>query len=262
MKKVLITGANSYIGTSFEKFINQNHEDEIEIATLDMMNPRWKEFDFSKFDVVFHVAGIAHRKETKENANLYYTVNRDLAVEVAKVSKDKGIKQFIFMSSMSVYGLDYSNELITKTTKTNPKTNYGKSKLEAEREILKLKDDTFKVSILRPPMVYGKNSPGNMTKLVKAVRKFRMFPTIKNQRSSITIENLSKFVFEVINNEQDGLFLPQNKKYMCTYETIKEQMKEEKINVLYISIFNPLLKVLIGKIGVITKAFGDLKYEK
>ena len=135
-----------------------------------------------------------------------------------------------------------------------------------EKEVLeylnKLKDDTFKVSILRPPMVYGKNSPGNMTKLVKAVRKFRMFPTIKNQRSSITIENLSKFVFEVINNEQDGLFLPQNKKYMCTYETIKEQMKEEKINVLYISIFNPLLKVLIGKIGVITKAFGDLKYEK
>ena len=81
-------------------------------------------------------------------------------------------------------------------------------------------------------------------------------------QSNSSIVHLSKFVFEVIDNDLDGLFLPQNENYMCTYETIKEQMKEEKVNVLYISVFNPLIKVLIGKIGVITKAFGDLKYEK
>lgn len=262
MKKVLITGANSYIGTSFEKFINQSHKDEIEIATLDMMNPLWIEQDFSKYDCIFHVAGIAHQKETKENAHLYYEVNRDLAIKVAKKAKESKVGQFIFMSSMSVYGLDYSNKLITKKTKTNPKTNYGKSKLEAEKEILKLEDGIFKISILRPPMVYGKNSPGNMTKLINVVKKYHIFPTIKNQRSSITIENLCKFVYEVISKSQYGLFLPQNEDYMCTYKVIYEQMIEDHVKVLYISFFNPLIKLMIGKIGVITKAFGDLKYEK
>lgn len=262
MKKVLITGANSYIGTSFEKYVNTNFKSEIEIDTLDMMDSHWIEQDFSKYDCVFHVAGIAHQKETKENAHLYYEVNRDLAIKVAKKSKENKVGQFIFMSSMSVYGLDYSDKLVTKKTKTNPKTNYGKSKLEAEKEILKLEDETFMVSILRPPMVYGKNSPGNMTKLINVVKKYHIFPTIKNQRSSITIENLCKFVYEVISKSQCGLFLPQNESYMCTYKVIYEQMIEDHVKVLYISFFNPLIKLMIGKIGVITKAFGDLKYEK
>ena len=73
MKKVLITGANSYIGTSFEKYVNTNYKSEIEIDTLDMMNPHWIEQDFSKYDCIFHVAGIAHQKETKENKSSYST---------------------------------------------------------------------------------------------------------------------------------------------------------------------------------------------
>ena len=132
MKRILITGANSYIGTSFEKYMNENHPDDYHIDTLDMLNSNWKDYDFSGYDVVFHVAGIAHQKETKENAHLYYEVNRDLAIEVAKETKNAGVTQFIFMSSMSVYGLDYSKELINLQTPTLPKTNYGKSKLQAE----------------------------------------------------------------------------------------------------------------------------------
>ena len=119
MKRILITGANSYIGTSFEKYIKDNTD--FEIDTLDMLDSKWREFDFSKYDVVFHVAGIAHQKETKENAHLYYEINRDLATEVAKKVKTAGVKQFIFLSSMSVYGMDTG--VITKETKPNPKTN-------------------------------------------------------------------------------------------------------------------------------------------
>lgn len=262
MKKVLIAGANSYIGTSFEKYIKENYPDEYQIDTLDMKDPNWKEYDFSGYDSVFHVAGIAHQKETKNNAHLYYEINRDLAIEVAKKAKQEKVKQFIFMSSMSVYGLDYSIELITVNTATNPKTNYGKSKLEAEKEINKLQDECFSIAIVRPPMVYGAGSPGNMTKLLKAVRKFHVFPTIKNERSSISINKLCEEIKNITDNCQSTIYLPQNSEYMCTFKIVKEQMKKENIRVFYIGLFNPLIRTLIGKVNLITKIFGDLKYER
>lgn len=262
MKKVLITGANSYIGTSFEKYIKENHPNDYQIDTLDMLDPNWKEYDFSGYDSIFHVAGIAHQKETKDNAEIYYKVNRDLAIEVATKVKQSNVKQFIFMSSMSVYGLDHSDELIDIDTPANPKSNYGKSKLEAEKEILKMSDSDFKVSVLRPPMVYGDNCPGNLTKLFKAVRKFHVFPTFKNQRSSITAEKLSEEIKHIIDENENGIYLPQNDEYMCTYHFVKKQMKDENIYVLYIPFFNPIIKLMIGKVSLVTKAFGDLKYEK
>lgn len=262
MKKILITGANSYIGTSFEKYIHENYPKDYYIDTLDMLDPKWKEYDFSKYDTVFHVAGIAHKKETSENKDLYYKVNRDLAIETANIAKQSGVQQFIFMSSMSVYGLDYSDELINLETRLNPKTNYGKSKLEAENQIIELANDKFIVSVLRPPMVYGDNSPGNLTKLFDAVRKLHVFPTIKNDRSSISIDILSKEIRKIIEAKQTKIYLPQNDRYMCTYEIVKEQMKMEGVKVYYTSIFNPIIKFLIGKFEIITKCFGDLKYEK
>lgn len=262
MKRILITGANSYIGTSFERYMKENYPNDYQIDTLDMQNPNWKNYNFSGYDTVFHVAGIAHQKETKENAYLYYEVNRDLAIETANISKESGVRQFIFMSSMSVYGLDCSDELINLQTPTHPKTNYGKSKLEAEIEIQKLADKDFIVSILRPPMVYGDDCPGNLTRLFNFVKKVHVFPTIKNKRSSITIEKLCKEIELILDESKFGIFLPQNDEYMCTYEMIKEQMKKENAKVLFISIFNPLIKILIGRQILITKVFGDLRYER
>lgn len=242
--------------------MNENHPDEYQIDTLDMLNPNWKDYNFSGYDVVFHVAGIAHKKETKENTYLYYEVNRDLAIETAKISKNAGVKQFIFMSSMSVYGLDCSKEFINLQTPTFPKTNYGKSKLEAEKGIEQLMSNNFIVSIVRPPMVYGDNSPGNLTRLFNLVRKVHVFPTIKNKRSSITIDKLCKEIESILDKSKSGIILPQNDEYMCTYEIVKKQMEKENVKVLYISIFNPIIKMLTGKIKLITKCFGDLRYER
>lgn len=261
MKKILITGANSYIGTSFEKYIKENYPNDFQIDTLDTMDQNWKEYDFSNYDSILHVAGIAHQKETKENAHLYYEINRDLAISVANKAKESNVKQFIFMSSMSVYGLDHSNELITVDTPTNPKTNYGKSKLEAEQALIKLQTNDFKIAIVRPPMVYGEGCPGNMTKLLNAVRKFHVFPTIKNERSSISIRKLCNDIFSIIDTQKSSIFLPQNSEYMCTSKIVRETMKKENVFVIYLSLFNPLIKLMIGKVGLITKVFGDLKYD-
>lgn len=261
MKRILVTGKGSYIGTHFIDELS-NYPNQYQVDELEMRDESWKQYDFSVYDVVYHVAGIAHMKEVSENEQLYYQVNRDLAVEVASKAKEAGVSQFIFMSSMSVYGLNTSKEFISKTTTCRPNTYYGMSKYQAELQLKELEDDLFKVCIVRPPMVYGDKAPGNLGKLMKAVRKFHVFPTIRNQRSSITIEKLVSEIKKYIDGNQQGLFLPQNDEYMCTYEMVKNQMKSENIKVIYISIFNPMIRLLIGKVGVITKCFGDLMYER
>src|SRR5699024_1194219 len=126
---------------------------------------KWKEIDLSVYDSILHVAGIAHQKETNENSSLYYDVNRDLAIEMAEKAKKKNVKQFIFLSTMSVYGVETG--VIDENTRLNPKTHYGKSKKAAEDSIQKLETDEFKVAIVRPPMIYGKDCPGNYQRLRK-----------------------------------------------------------------------------------------------
>ena len=257
MKKILITGANSYIGTSFEKWVAQ-WPDKYSVDTVDMIDGTWKEKDFSGYDVVFHVAGIAHIKETKKNAELYYKVNRDLAYEVAQKAKCDGVKQFIFLSSMSVYGIE--NGVINRNSPLNPKTNYGKSKLQAERLIEPLKDNEFKIAILRPPMIYGKGCKGNYPRLARLAVKTPVFPKIKNQRSMIYIDNLCEFVRLIIEDCAEGVFFPQNSEYVCTSEMVRIIAEIHGKKVWLTRIFNPLLSLL--KFGNVNKVFGSLTYEK
>ncbi|MGQ7425451.1 NAD-dependent epimerase/dehydratase family protein, partial [Streptococcus suis] len=167
MKKVLITGANSYIGTSFEKYIAENGAD-FEIDTLDLLDPKWREFDFSKYNSVFHVAGIAHFSKDESKKDLYYKVNTELTEEVAKIAKQQGVNQFIFMSSIIVYGdSTNSQRIITKDTQPTPSDFYGDSKWQAEQRLNKLSTPSFNIVILRPPMIYGKDSKGNYPRLAK-----------------------------------------------------------------------------------------------
>ncbi|HAK44247.1 MAG TPA: NAD-dependent epimerase [Clostridium sp.] len=257
MKKIIITGANSYIGISFEKWLKQWPKD-YSVDTVDMLDDTWKKKDFSEVDVVFHVAGIAHIKETKENAEIYYKVNRDLVYEVAKKAKTEGVKQFIFLSSMSVYGMETG--VITKDTVPAPKSNYGKSKLQAEELIASLQDSAFKIAILRPPMIYGKGCKGNYVRLEEFALKSPVFPNIENKRSMIYINNLCEFVKLLVDDCSSGLFLPQNEEYVCTSKMVKyiAEIHGKKIHMT--KLFNPLLIVL--KVSTINKVFGDLVYEK
>src|SRR5690625_4786973 len=162
MKKILITGVNSYVGNSLADWLGKEPEN-YSIDKISMRDGTWKEKDFSIYDVVVHVAGIAHQKETKKNQKLYFEINRDLACEIAKKSKAECVGYFVFLSSMSVYGLDEG--VIDEKTQLNPKSNYGKSKFQAEKKISALADTTFKLAIIRPPMIYGKGCKGNYKKL-------------------------------------------------------------------------------------------------
>ena len=173
MKKVLITGANSYIGTSFENYVKEHYAGELQVDTVDMIDGSWREKDFSGYDTVFHVAGLAHAdvgNVSEEVKKKYYAINTDLTIETAKKAKAEGVGQFVFMSSIIVYGESAGigkQRVITKDTPLTPANFYGDSKVKAEEGIGKLDDESFKVVILRPPMIYGKGSKGNYPLLEK-----------------------------------------------------------------------------------------------
>ena len=226
MKKILITGANSYIGTSFEDYMKQFSDDYL-IDTVDMIGDKWTAKSFSDYDVVFHVAGIAHSDSGKisaEKEKLYYSVNTDLTIKTAEKAKNEGVKQFVFMSSAIVYGDSApigKQKVITKDTPVAPANCYGDSKVQAEKGLKQLECDTFKVVILRPPMIYGKGSKGNYPLMSKLARKTPVFPKVSNCRSMLYIENLTEFIRLMIDNEESGVFWPQNAEYSNTSKLVK-----------------------------------------
>lgn len=256
MKNILITGKNSYIGTSLVNWL-MSVPDKYKVDTVDMKDGSWKEKDFSSYDVVFHVAGIAHIKETNDNQDLYYKVNRDLAYETAQKAKQDEVEQFIFLSSMSVYGIETG--VIDKNTPLKPSSAYGKSKVEAEELINKIQDDSFTVATLRPPMVYGKGCRGNYPRLVGLALKTPVFPKVDNKRSMIYIDNLSEFVKQLIDNTSGGLFFPQNAEYVNTSEMVRLIAEAHGKRVVMTKLFNPLLRLL--NVSTVNKVFGDLVYD-
>src|SRR5690554_595217 len=262
MKKILITGKNSYIGTSLENWL-MREPDQYKVDTIDMKDGSWKEKDFSEYDVVFHVAGIAHVSSAPKMEDLYYKVNRDLTIEAAKKAKAEGVKQFIFMSSIIVYGDSSSNKrVITRETAPTPSNFYGNSKLQAEQGITPLESDNFKIVILRPPMIYGNGSKGNYPRLAKLAQKLPVFPDIDNERSMLHIDNLCEFIRLMIDNEESGLFFPQNKEYVRTSEMVRLIAEVHGKRVRLVKWFNVLLRVMSGRLGIVNKVFGNLVYEQ
>ncbi|MGL4607832.1 MAG: NAD-dependent epimerase/dehydratase family protein [Eubacteriaceae bacterium] len=265
MKKILITGANSYVGTSFEKWISRWPK-EYEVHTLDMKDEQWRKNDFNSYDTVFHVAGIAHAdagKVNEEEKKNYFKINRDLTIEVAEKAKEEKVKQFIYMSSIIVYGESGKigeEKVISNDTLPKPANFYGESKLQGEKGILSLSEKNFKVVILRPPMIYGKGSKGNYSMLAKFAKKLPIFPDIENQRSMLYIDNLCEFVRLMIANKEEGIFFPQNKDYVKTSEMVKVIAEVHGKKIRLIKVFNPMIKELGNYVSFINKAFGNLVY--
>ncbi len=270
-KNVLITGANSFIGTSFEKWANANYPNELDIDTVDTIDGSWEKADFSKYDVVYHVAGIAHAdvgKVSDEQKQLYYKINTDLAVNVAQKAKSSGVGQFVLMSSMIIYGESAGlgkQKIITNDTVPSPANFYGDSKWQADKAINKMNGDGFSVAVIRPPMIYGKGSKGNYPMLAKLAKKLPIFPNIKNQRSMLHIDNLCEFLCQLMLSGRSGVFFPQNESYVGTCCMVKKIALTGEHNILITKVLNPFV-VLAGHIpgkisGLVNKAFGNMTYD-
>ncbi len=278
MKRVLITGANSYIGVSFEKYAKEHYPEKLSIDTINMIDGSWREKDFFGYDVVYHVAGIAHADvgNVDEAAKKkYYAINTDLAIETARKAKMDGVKQFVFMSSAIIYGdsAPYGkSKKITKDTKPKPANFYGDSKWQADKKVRALASDgldgkrEFIVTVLRPPMIYGKGSKGNYPTLAKVAKVLPIFPDVQNERSMLYIGNLCEFLSQVMIRSEGGVFWPQNSTYSNTSHMVRYIGRLHGHRVVLSKFMGICVGIgchVPGKIGgVVNKAFGNLTYDK
>ena len=236
---------------------------KFEIDAVDTLGDNWKKADYGLYDAVFHVAGIAHVNADPKMEPLYYKVNRDLTIEVAKHAKAAGVKQFVFMSSQIVFHESQSlkTEVLTAETKENPNGFYGDSKLQAEKGLHELECDCFKVCILRPPMIYGSNSKGNFPRLAKLATKVPVFPCWHNKRSMLYIDNLAEFVKQAVERQLCGTFYPQNRELADTVEIIRYFAKAAGHKVWITRLLNPFVWLGSFILQPINKMFATYYYD-
>ena len=266
MKRILITGKSSYLGNAAAEYLKRIPE-RFQIDQISLRDGTWRMKDLSVYDCVFHVAGIAHAntgKLTPEEEKRYYAVNTDLAIEVASAAKYAGVKQFIHMSSMIVYGSS-NNGRIGPDTQPVPDTTYGDSKWKGERGVAALADERFAVAIIRAPMIYGPGCKGNYRVLSRLASTTPIFPWVSNERSMLYIENLCSFLLQLIERELAGVFFPQNSRYVNTAELVAciARTHHRTIHLLrWLSPVVTLMKRFPGKLGSLSqKAFGTQTYD-
>lgn len=274
MKKILILGANSYIGTSFENYMQQKYPDDYEIHTTSLHGDAWRQEDWSGYDSILNVTGKAHADITQlseAQKQEYYAVNCDLAVEAAKKAIEDGAMQYIYFSSIIVYG-DSSNSRkpvrITAQTPPHPSNFYGDSKWQAEQKLQELFRAAEKTTrhtrlvLLRLPMIYGPGCKGNYKILVKMSQKLPLFPTYHNERSVLHIDHLTEYLRNLVERGESGLFLPQDDTCRSTPDMVFELAEAAGRRMYHAAWMNPFVRLafyLPGKPGRLArKAFGTL----
>lgn len=253
---ILIFGAGSYIGEHYRDALEARGHS---VKMVSSRRTKPSEITFEGIDAVINVAGIAHVRITPDMEKLFYSINTDLAIELCKEAKAHGVKQYIYMSSMNVYG--DTSECIKSRAQENPKNFYGKSKWLADNAIHEFESDTFKVASVRPPVVYGKGCKGNFVLLMKLSKIFFAFPKIKNTKSLIYIDNLCNFVCQLVENGDGGYFHPQNAQYTNITEIIKEVRSAMGKQTMIIPGFGWLIKLLMRFSHKAERAFADDYYD-
>ena len=267
MKKILITGKGSYLGNSLKAYL-EAFGDCYQVDCLSLRSGDWKEQSFRGYDAVYHTAAIVHQPRSKDAPGelaRYRAVNCDLAVDAAKKAKAEGVRQFVFLSTMAVYGLTAAfgkTVTITAQTPTVPTDNYGLSKLEAERALLSLEGPDFRVAILRPPMIYGKDCKGNFRSLVSFARRLPFFPKVPNQRSMLYVGSLNRLVQQIIDREDRGIFCPQDPEYVNTSAMVQAIAAAQGKHLVLVPGFSWAFHLLRHLTGAVDKAFGSLVYDK
>lgn len=261
---ILIIGKNSYIGNHIDEWLSRyGHK----VAQLDVLTEDWKNYDYSPFDAIVHVAGIVHRPDCKD-WELYKRVNTDMPVKIATMAKEQGVKQYIYFSTMGVYQANkkLGASVVDETTPllSNSSSFYGMSKLMAEEALTKLQEEGFSVAFVRPPSVYGKGCKGGYITGFKKIAQ--MLPVIPRAyenacQSFIYIDNLSECVRLIVENHLSGVFCPQDDEIPNANRLLEVICKG--IGKIYRS--SRLLGIclqLLSFIPLVKKAYGGIEYSR
>ncbi len=259
---ILIIGKNSYIGNHIDEWLtNHGHQ----VQQLDVLTDEWKTFDYSPYDAIVHVAGIVHQPNCQD-WDLYKRVNTDMPISIATMAKEQGVKQYVFFSTMGVYGVGkkLKQNIIDEQTSLNSDSMYGKSKLMAEEGLQKLQDGTFNVAFVRPPSVYGKGCRGGyITGFTSIVRKLPVIPRAYEnvKQSFIYIDNLSELVRLVIEKNIKGVFCPQDDKAVSANELLQaisygigKKYRSSRLLGLFVR--------LLSFLPIVNKAYGGIEYTR
>lgn len=264
--KILITGKHGYISNSLKRYFEKRTSNiGGDINLLDLRGEEWLREDLSIYDIVIHCAALVHKDETRLSLEDYVRVNTELTKKLALKAKEDGVSFFVFFSTLAVYGLTgsvYENVVLTKDTIPNPKTKYGISKYQAEKELQELEDDVFHLAIIRPPFIYGNGCPGNYSRLREIVLKYNCVPQIMNQKSMIYVDNLCEFVYRICVGRKAGCFLPQDLPYRQTFDLCRCIAKYNGKKPYETKIFNPFIRFASRWVKSIRSSFGNLYYQE
>lgn len=262
-KTLMITGASGFIGSNFIK----KYENEYNIISVCLIKNKPEDLDYTGVDTILHLAALVHQMKGAPEER-YFEVNTELTRRLAIAAEEKGVKHFVFYSTVAVWGthgyFDY-DRVITLKTPLNPLTAYAKSKYNAEEILSELESDNFKVSILRPPMVYGKDCPGNMKRLEKLVDILPILPfgNDENKRTIVHIDKLLDETNKIIQNEKDGIFIPRDNQDMSIRDILEYIFKEKNTKKILIKLPKSGVKLLHRlKPRVIESLYGSLLFRE
>lgn len=286
--KLLVTGTNGFVGRLLlqklldfpniqlnlviRKRANLLIDDRINYFFIDDIATEhsWDQM-LEGCDVVIHVAGRAHiLKDTVANSlSEFRKINRDVTVNLAKQAAAKGVKRFIFLSTIGVHGAETFGVPINEETLCDPKTPYTRSKFEAEVELFKLAETTnMEIVIIRPPLVYAADAPGNFGKLLKLVSKQIILPfgSLNNKRSFISRDNLVDFICCCIDHPmaKNQAFVIADNDYISTCDLVNYLRKgmgvSSKVIPFPISVMQLFCKIL-RKEGVFKQLYCSLEID-
>lgn len=263
MRRILVTGKSSFIAGHFARYM-EGYAADYSVELISVRGDAWKSIDFSRYDCVIHAAGIAHVGYKDDMRDEYMRVNRDLTLDVARAAKEAGVKHFIFLSSIIIYGPAApggQTRYITPATPPAPENAYGQSKLEAERGLESLSDDGFSVTILRLPMVWGEGCRGNYALLTKYADYLPIFPSLCGNRSAISVEHLAAYLKSRIDSGEPGVFFPQDSAYMTTPRMLMDIRAARGKKTRITKAFDPIIRIF-SKIGIVRRIFGGIAYRE
>lgn len=254
MKKILITGANGFIGSFLvEEALKRNYEvyagirktsnteyltdPRIKFTELDFENTNFLNLQLSQlpsFDFVIHNAGTtkAFKKKDYFISNYQYTKN----IVDALISQKKVNKKFIYMSSLAAYGPGdpLQQNSVSSTDTPKPVTSYGKSKLESEKYLISL--TKFPHIIIRPTVVYGPREKDLFTIFKLINNNLELFVGFKNQQLTfIYVKDLVKAVFQTMESNviNKGYFVSDGNVYdaQSLGDIIKKKLGKKTVRI-------------------------------
>jgi len=253
--KILIIGKNSFIGKSFSSFLSKRID--IKYDSISLRDDSWKFIDFKQYDCILYLVSIVHINENKVKFNEYIKINQFLLRDVASKANIANVKKFIFVSSSAVFG---NMKKIFPNSIPNPVSKYGLSKLIAENELIDIfKNSITQLTIIRPPMIYGKGAKGNPA-LIEHIAKYLMFfPDTKNRKSFINIDTLNDFILDAALKKQPLYLHPSDPFFMSTFELFKFYRKINNKHSIRLILLGRIIRFFLF-VKIVDKIFGSQYY--